>query len=92
MNTVCAGDDRDVEPVVHQHARCGASCDVNTVGDHLREEPPFEIALPDLDQMNALSGGRRDTLDQTRAPGCAQPSAIGDETEDRAQAERSRLR
>lgn len=85
MDTVRARRDCHVESVVHEHPRVRAANRVDTRAYQTRQRPAVQIALTNLNEVYPLDRRGTHPADQRLFPRSAEPSAIGDEAEDRSQ-------
>jgi len=80
---VCAGGSGNVDAIVDEHLRCAATGRGEAPGHERGQLPSLEVALTDLNQVDAGSGGRPDELDQPidSVEARGQATAVGHEAD-----------
>ena len=75
MYAVRAGCERDIQTIVHDHARMGAADGVERAVHQVAERPRVELRLSNLDQVEAGAGGGGGVTRQTmgRTGDCSAP-------------------
>ena len=64
MYAVGSHSQRDIEPIIDEHARARPSDGVHCRRDQLCQCPCFEVGLPDLHQVDACARRRANTVDE----------------------------
>ena len=87
MHAIGAADERDVEPIVDDDERRRSASDADRFRDQIGKTAGVQVALPNLDEIDAGVYGFANLRDDTApdrgivAPD-AEPAAIGDQAED----------
>lgn len=82
MHAVRTRGERDVEPVIDDHARPRAANRVDASLREANERPASEIALTHLNDMDASPRRRAYAFDERRLPGPAKTVAVSDQADD----------
>ena len=85
MDTVRRGGERHIEPIVDDDAGTRTADGVDTGGNKARQRSAVEVAFTDLHEVHTSARRCTDAAHQRVFPRRAEPTSIGDETEDRAQ-------
>jgi hypothetical protein len=84
VHAVRTGGQRDVEPIVDEHTCACPACGVETTRDETGECASIEIALADLNEIDAGSGRGADRGDERIVASLAEAPPIGDHADNRA--------